>query len=69
MSRKNEESGEEDKRALSLRLSGSLHAHLSAVAAVERRSLNAQIVLLLEEGVDRRGHRTTKSATQRRRKK
>lgn len=38
------------RTALSLRLSQSLHAHLSAGAARERRSLNQQIVMLLEEG-------------------
>lgn len=39
-------------KQLNLRLSDELHAKLKVAAEAERRSLNAEIVVLLERGVE-----------------
>ena len=46
----------------SLRLPAALHARIKALADRERRSLHAQILVLLEEALDARGGAESKQA-------
>jgi hypothetical protein len=48
-------SGGGGRKSLLLRLSPELHASLERQAAAELRSVNAQVELLLREGLQRRG--------------
>jgi hypothetical protein len=41
-----------DEKRLSLRLPSNLHARILQMAAVERRSLNSQILYLLQQAVN-----------------
>jgi hypothetical protein len=44
-------------KQLQVRLPDELHTALKALAETDRRSLNAEIVVLLEQAVAERGHR------------
>ena len=48
-------SGGGGRKSILLRLSPELHASLERQAAAELRSVNAQVELLLREGLQRRG--------------
>ena len=51
-----------DKKAFLLRIDPALWAELERLAAVELRSINAQVEYLLREALERRGIKPKKSA-------
>ena len=54
------------RKSLLLRLSPELHAAIERLAAADLRSVNAEIELLLREGLARRGHKLPAAAPVRR---